>query len=114
MARADLLFDVIKYALAGDNARLRSTVEAISAEERAKQHSILAGRLENLLNSSGKNYQKDLNIYPLVRNGNTDQSLFIEKVPQKRFDHLVLPEIVIKAVKELIEEQTRADLLRSY
>lgn len=114
MARADFLLDVIKYSLAGDNARLRRTVEAICAEERAKQHGVLAGRLEDLLKNSRQNDQKESNIHPLLRNGNGDQSLFIEKVPKKRLDHLVLPEVVSNAVKDLIEEQTRSDLLRSY
>lgn len=114
MARADFLLDVIKYSLSGDNVRLRSTVEAICAEERAKQHNVLAGRLEDLLKGNGQNGQNESNIHPLLRNGTRDQSLFIEKIPKKRLEHLVLPEVVLTAVKDLIEEQTRSDLLRSY
>lgn len=114
MARADLLYDVIKYGLAGDSTNLRRAAEAICAEERAKQHMILAGKIEDLLKDSDRSIRKGQNPYPLVKNGNGDQSFFIETNPQKRLEHLILPDIVMSACKELIEEQTRADLLRSY
>lgn len=50
----------------------------------------------------------------LIKNGDNAQSLFWEKTPQKRLDNLVLPTNVQDACKEMIEEQLRADLLRSY
>ncbi len=114
MARADLLIDIVKYGLAGDNVNLRRAAEAICAEERAKQHGILAGKIESLLKNPERNIKKEQSQMPLVRNGIGDQSFFIETNPQKRLDHLILPDTVLAACKELIEEQTRADLLRSY
>jgi SpoVK/Ycf46/Vps4 family AAA+-type ATPase len=114
MARADLLFDVVKYGLAGDHANLRRAVEAICAEERAKQHGILAGKIEGLLKNTDRSIKKEQGPYPLFRNGNGDQSFFIETNPQKRLEHLILSDVVLSACNELIEEQTRADLLRSY
>jgi AAA+ superfamily predicted ATPase len=114
MARADLLYDVIKYGLAGDNANLRRAAEAICAEERAKQHGIFAAKIESLLKNPDRTIRKEFGQYPLIRNGNGDQSFFIETSPQRRLEHLILPDAVVSACKELIEEQTRADLLRSY
>jgi AAA+ superfamily predicted ATPase len=114
MARADLLYDVIKYGLAGDSANLRRAAEAICAEERAKQHGIFAAKIESLLKNPARSVRGDYAQYPLIRNGNGDQSFFIETNPQKRLEHLILPDTVISSCKELIEEQTRADLLRSY
>lgn len=114
MARADLLYEIIKHGLAGDNVNLRRAVEAVCAEERAKQHGILADKLEDLLKNSERTTRKDQSQYLQLRNGNGEQSFFLETNPQKRLDHLILPETVIASCKELIEEQTRAELLRSY
>lgn len=109
-----MLYDVIKYGLSGDSTNLKRAAEAICAEERAKQHGILAGRIEDLLKNSERNIKKEQIPYPLIKNGNGDQSLVVESNPQKRLEHLILPDVVLSACKELIEEQTRADLLRSY
>ena len=45
MARADLILDLVKASRQGDAARVRKTVEALAANERAKNHTILADRL---------------------------------------------------------------------
>ena len=42
MARADLLCDLIKSGVAGESIAFRKAAEAICAEERAKQHEVLA------------------------------------------------------------------------
>ncbi len=114
MARADLLFEIIKHGLAGDNANLRRAVEAVCAEERAKQHGVLASKIEELLKNSERVNRKELNQYPLLRNGSGEQSFFHEKTPQKRLEQLILPDAVLVTCKQLIEEQMRVDLLRSY
>ena len=46
MARADLLVDLIKYAVSGNKPMIRKVAEAIIAEERNKQHTILADKIE--------------------------------------------------------------------
>lgn len=45
MARADLLLNLIRSGARGDQAQFEKTVEALAAEERAKNHGILADRL---------------------------------------------------------------------
>ncbi len=50
MARADLLLDLVKYAMSSNRPLIRKVTEAIIAEERTKQHTILAERLEGILN----------------------------------------------------------------
>lgn len=52
MTRADLLCDVIKYGLSGDQAKLKQSVEAMAAEERGKQHKVLADKIDKLLETS--------------------------------------------------------------
>ena len=101
MARADLLCELIKSGLIKDDVSFRKAAEAICAEERSKQHEILANKISEILNSNhGQN---------IVSN-----QLDSEKVTTKRLDQLILPESVITSCRDLIEEQIRTDLLRSY
>ena len=52
MARADLLIRLVQSSIRGDKAGFRKVVEAIIAEERTKQHKVLAEKLEELLNAA--------------------------------------------------------------
>ena len=45
MARADLILTLIKASRQGDDVQVRKAVEALAADERAKNHTILAVRL---------------------------------------------------------------------
>lgn len=115
MARADLLCELIKYGLINDPVSFRKAAEALCAEERSKQHTVLASKIEDLLKVGKNPILKETTIQPsLLRNGSTEQNLFWEKIPQKRLDHLVLPDNVKKSCDELISEQNRAELLQSY
>lgn len=111
MARADLVYDVVKHGLTGDNTSLRRAVEALCAEERAKQHHVLAERIDDLLKHSNV-YKPDVAKMPMRVNG--QESFFHEIIPKRKLDQLILPENVLKLSKELVEEQMRSDLLRSY
>lgn len=111
MARADLLTALVKYGIAGDKIRFRNVVESIIAEERAKKHSILADKLEVLLHSNS--------MPKLVNNGNTlsghrNSNFVHEVIPERNIDDLILPKAVIDIVHEVVQEQHRHDLLRSY
>lgn len=111
MARADLLYDVIKHGLSGDQVSFRRAVEAVSAEERAKQHHVLAERINDLLKQSN-NFKSDITKMPMKTNG--QESFFYESIPKRKLDQLILPDNVLKLARELIEEQMRSDVLRSY
>ena len=116
MARADLLCDLIKYGLSHDDKRFLQTAEAACAEERDKQHTVLADRMEKLIRTASAGTKGwTANAPTIVRAGTGGtHSLFIEKVPERRIDDLVLPDHVRKLCDEVVEEQLRADLLRSY
>ena len=114
MARADLLCDLIKSGITGDIQSFRKAAEAICAEERAKQHEVLAKRIEDILKTSNVHLQrKDIPTQNFSISGN-GISLFHEVVPERRLDQLFLSDIVRQSCNEIIEEQLRADLLRSY
>jgi len=118
MARADLLCDVISSGLKGDIQTLRKAAEAISADERAKHHEILAQKIENLLKSTHigalGNKESDESRPMFLPRDRMSANLCHEKNPEKTLDQLILSESIIKSCHELIEEQMRADLLRSY
>lgn len=111
MARADLLLNLVRAGAKGDQSSFRKAIEALIAEERAKQHHILADRLAAHLAQNGSGTSNPPIIG--VRNGQyTD--LYHEVEPRRRLQDLILPVSADSACKELIEEQNRADLLRSH
>jgi AAA+ superfamily predicted ATPase len=116
MARADLLCDLIKSSLNGNGQGIRKAAEAISAEERSIHHEILAQKIDDMLRSNC--------IPPLTQKENGDSrsfmvnknatGLFCEKHSEKTLEHLILSDSITKTCREMIEEQMRSDLLRSY
>lgn len=89
--------------------RFRNTVEALIADERAKQHSVLAEQLSAALSDgvSGK-VPQPLQVSSVVGD------LLYELSPDRALDDLILPRIVREDCRRLIEEHHRAELLRSY
>ena len=108
MPRSDLLLNLAKAGSQGDQVGVRRTLEAIVADERGRQHHVVADRLSELLSrSEGEG---------ATARGPTDSSSspLLEIVPRKSFQDMVLPPHVRQAAGELVEEQHRADLLRSH
>ena len=89
MARADLLIRLVQSGVRGDKVNFRKIVEAIIAEERTKQHKVLAEKLEEFLNATP--------VERPVTNGGAsmlDQrmgNLFHEVMPQRKLSDLILP-----------------------
>ncbi|MDR2460057.1 MAG: ATP-binding protein, partial [Deltaproteobacteria bacterium] len=113
MARADLICDLIKYGQDNDSVNFRKVAEAICAEEQARQHWVLASRIEKMLQvSNGMQFKELHNV--ILKNSNDKDNLVLEKNPQRNFDSLILPKCVADSCKELVEEHMRSDILRSY
>lgn len=110
MARADLLLSLVKAATHGDIPLVRKTVEAIAAEERSKQHTILAEQLEQQLRTNGSSSNTAL----LPARTPIAVDLVHEIKPQKTLSDVVLADTLRRSVQELIEEHHRSDILRSY
>lgn len=112
MARSDLLVSLVRSTAVGDLQMFRRTVEAIVAEERAKQHHVVADRLERALRASNGSFPKR---HPQVAESPTKaRELIAEIVPRRRVEDLILTATARRAVEQLIEEQQRASLLRSH
>lgn len=111
MARSDLLVRLVQFGMQGDRQAFRKVVEAVIAEERNKQHRVLAEQLEGLLQSTPAD-RGVLNGTPAP--GPKLGQLFQEIVPKRQLSELILPKEVISICRDLIQEQHRSDLLRSY
>lgn len=116
MARADLILDLIKNSYNGNKYQFKKVVEALIAEERSKQHTLLADRLQKELDTILHSADTDIqgrnigsaSISPVVNN-------FLQEVPvRKGFDDLILPDTVKKLTEDFFEEHFRSNILRSY
>ena len=111
MARSDLLVRLVQFGMRGDRVSFRKVVEAIIAEERTKQHRILAEHLEELIQSIPADRPPTNGIMsPDPRLA----SLFQEIIPKRQLTDLILAKDSLNVCQEMINEQHRADLLRSY
>ncbi|MDH5561723.1 MAG: ATP-binding protein [Deltaproteobacteria bacterium] len=93
----------------GDIDSLRKAIEVLIADERSKNHRVLADRLNSLLNESP----------PIIRqsqlsNQNGAKDLVFEVNPEKKLTDLVLDGEIVTSCKELVEEHQRIELLKSY
>ena len=117
MARADLLVNLVKYAIAGNRTMVKKVTEAIVAEERAKQHSVLADRLENaMFHQTSIDNSTDNGIGYTNKSllDSRAENLFIEIQPKKKISDLILSTDVVSMIEQLVTEHFRVDLLRSY
>ena len=111
MAKSHLLISLVRAGASGDRVLFRRAVEAVIAEERGKQHQLLADRLAKELNGTGL-HTSPPGPEPLALG--IPQELFYEITPNRSLEELVLPEAITSVCHELIEEHHRRDLLRSH
>ena len=113
MARSDLIINLVKAGARGDTAALRSTAEALAADERAKRHSGFADRITRALDVSpspnGSTRPAQASARPI--DGSTG---ILRRQPHRPLDDLYLSVNVRSLCNELIEEQRRADVLRAH
>lgn len=111
MARSDLLINLIKAGNSGDLKALRTTVDAIIAEERAKQHNVLADKLVEAL-------QEPAASAPAHRLRSANANVHSDAIqvinPRKRLDQLILEKEFRILIDDFIEEQMRSSLLRAH
>ena len=87
----------------------RRSVEALVADERSKQHHVVAERLSRVLDrSSGKRPT------PSASRSAPPLPFVTEKMPERSLLDVKLRPDVRRVVSELVEEHGRSDLLRSY
>lgn len=107
MPRADLLLALVRAGSKSDAVNFRRSLEAMIAEERAKQHHVLADRLEEYLNGAH-------GTVPTASHNAAVASLIFERVARRRIEDLILADSVRSRLLEFIEEQARQALLRAH
>lgn len=112
MAKSDLIVSLVRAGVAGDKTMLRSTVEALMADERAKSHHTLVERLERALQSVAVT-SPSLTTSARAPNA-AGRDTILEQTARVRLDELVLPLPALSEGNQLIEEHARADVLRAH
>lgn len=111
MARADLILNLVRSGAQGDHVQFQKTVEALAAEERAKKHTIFADRLLAQFQTARNGRSRSPHAASIH---STAGPLVAELIPERRLDEMILSPETEQVIRELVEEQYRADLLRSY
>ena len=110
MARSDLLISLVRAAATGDRTGARSTAEAIAADERAKNHHVLADRLQRALASvpvSAPSLVSSTNLQP-------GRDTIHEITPRVELSSLQLTLPAAHMAKQVIEEHLRVGVLRAH
>jgi len=108
VARSDLILNLARAGSQGDQLGVRRTLEAMVADEREKQHHVIAEQLSEVLSLSQR-IAAPTKGAPLESTG----SPLLELVPTRTLADLVLPDVARRGMEELVEEQHRADVLRA-
>ena len=109
MARSDLLLNLVEAERSGDRQRFLMVVESVIAEERKKQHHLVADRLEELISTAGSSANTRYQSPPIAQDG-----LLLEVVPRRRLADLSLTPETATSMSEIIEEHRRRDVLRAH
>ena len=118
MANGKLLRQLIRSGLDGDVGNFRAASEAVIAEERGKNHHLLANDLEKLLygtQTEGKFSQSHMKLASAMP-ANKDSGLsLLELRPTVREQRdIVLSDLAQSSLDEIIMEHNRAETLRSF
>ena len=118
MARADVLVDLVKAVSSSDQLSFRKSVEILIQEERRKGHRILADRLEKVLRAHSSQAALSQAPVPTIRQLQTksisQKDLVVELIPERSLESLVLADSIRTQLREVIDEQHRAELLHAY
>lgn len=112
MAQADLLVELVKTATSGDQLAFRKAAEGLISEEKLKGHRLLAERLTKALQPKNTHVSRPVST-GLMRS-NPEKDLFYEITPERGLNSLVLHEKIDTQLRELVEEQQRAELLHAH
>ena len=113
MSRADLVVQLAEAGAQNDHAKLERTLTALIAEARAKQHHTLADRLTRALGGRGAAARPAPRAVGGTFLPDKVRDLIVERPARRNIQDLVLPAEVERQVRDLVEEQQNADLLRA-
>lgn len=114
MARADLLLKLVKAGSVGDKSLFTKVVESLIAEERNKQHHIVADQLADILKNQQFSKDQSSKVVPKTLLDEKLESFLFRIYPSKSLDDIVLKRENRGIIDEMVQEHHRSDLLRSY
>jgi len=92
-----------------DTGTFRRTVDAIVAEERGKQHNVLADQIERVVRTTNGNALSNAPRH-VPEGSQRAKDIISEIMPRRKLDDLVLPDTTQLATRQLIEEQQRTGI----
>ena len=115
MARADLLKKLFSRFNNNDRELFMKTAHEIIADERKKNHAILADDLEMVLNGAQKNFGHSMStMKPTYLSKSGKEERLVEIIyPDKYFDDVILPQEKMLQLSEVIKEFQNWDILIS-
>ncbi len=118
MANGKVLRQLFRAGTMGDRDAFRRASQAVIEEERQKQHHLLANDLEQIL------YGGDINSRSASNTQRANYDIPVDKergmplldiwMPKRSLDEVILPPSSANALEEILEENRRDDVLRSY
>lgn len=112
MVRSDYVESLAKYGMNNDRGNFRNVLETLISEERAKQHTIFADSLEDIIRNA--NHADDSNTLSALTNNSNIDSLIYEIKSRQKLSDLILSQEIQETCNEFIREQSRVSLLRAY
>lgn len=111
--RSELIVELVKAGVSGNQDAVRVTAETIAAEERAKKHIGVADRIAKAVSTTPASGipGRPTNGSLRVRDGSGGID---RRYPERSLSQLYLTQANRNACLELIEEQARADVLRAH
>lgn len=113
MARADLLVKLVKAGSNGDKTLFLKVVESLIAEEKGKQHHVLAKQLEDIVKSYRNNLSNNKEYFRSPVDEKLENFLF-RIYPKRSLEDIILSTENLSIILDFIKEHHRSDLLRSY
>lgn len=115
MARSDLLKKLFSSYNNDDRELFIKTAHEIIADERKKNHFVLADDLEMILNGAKNNYRDAMPTINTIISQNIDKDTRLVEFyyPDKYFEDLILPKDKISQLEEIICEFQNWDILMS-
>jgi hypothetical protein len=93
MARSDLLVALVRAGATGDRNLARTSAEALIADERTKQHNVLADRLSGALKAPNGHSPMASPPPETAARSPLTRDLFVERAPQRSLTDLLLPPV---------------------
>jgi len=118
MANGKILRQLFRAGTIGDADAFRRASQAVIEDERQKQHHLLANDLERILYGGDVNSRAVTNTQRIHYDIPTDKERGLPLLdilnPKRSLDEVILPPSSAGALEEILEENRRDDVLRSY